>query len=293
VAGAAVAADAGRDAAAVVGALRRRGRVDADQRRGGAQTHGRRELMPYFPVDDQAAFHPKFIAAGNAAIGVWTRCGSWCKQHVSGGFVPAAIAFSIGGSRDVQKLVVVGLWEKVEGGYQFHDWNDQAGNFNADQEKARREKDRDRKRAQRAREKAEQVSADSPRDVRADGGVTPAGVTGGVTALPSPVPSPRTTDTRSSSVPETGASADGRDDRESVVLAERSLGYLDIDDFGKVRTAIARATQRVPSPGQVVQIVATILGRASNPKDPTAVVISSVRNDWAEWQQFLDADVAS
>lgn len=32
--------------------------------------------MPWFVVDDSAHSHPKFIKAGNAAVGLWMRCGS-------------------------------------------------------------------------------------------------------------------------------------------------------------------------------------------------------------------------
>jgi hypothetical protein len=59
--------------------------------------------MSYFPVDDQAAFHPKFVAAGNASIGLWTRAGSWCKANVSGGCVPPEVAALLGTKREARK----------------------------------------------------------------------------------------------------------------------------------------------------------------------------------------------
>lgn len=122
--------------------------------------------MPFFAVDDQAAFHPKFVAAGNAAIGLWTRAGSWSKANATGGKIPREISRAMGSSREVSTLVRVGLWEVLEGyGHQFHDWDHITGNFSDDQEKSRREKDRDRKRKQREREKQ---SRDKSRDVTPD-----------------------------------------------------------------------------------------------------------------------------
>ena len=33
--------------------------------------------MPWFIVDDSAHSHPKLIKAGNSAVGLWMRCGSY------------------------------------------------------------------------------------------------------------------------------------------------------------------------------------------------------------------------
>ena len=38
--------------------------------------------MPWFNVDDGFAFHRKAVRAGNAAIGLWTRAGSWWMRPV-------------------------------------------------------------------------------------------------------------------------------------------------------------------------------------------------------------------
>jgi hypothetical protein len=159
--------------------------------------------MSYFPVDDQAAFHPKFVAAGNASIGLWTRAGSWCKANVSGGRVPPEVAALLGTKREARKLVEVGLWEVAEdGAFQFHDWEHQAGNFAPDQEKSRRENDRERQRRKRdrdrkAREEAEASRTDSrdesrdpSRDNERDDQRESDRSHDGVTAPPSPYPSP-------------------------------------------------------------------------------------------------------
>jgi hypothetical protein len=246
--------------------------------------------MPYFPVDDQAAFHPKMLAAGNAAVGVWTRSGAWCKAHTSGGFVPESVAHAIGSRTEIRRLLTAGLWSMDEEdgihGYRFHDWQDQAGNFDAETEKAKKEaerkRNRDRKRRQRERDKQDGHGV-TP-------GVTPEAVTAG-NHLP-PSPSPLTTDRHTRPVLETDVSQ-GPDESESVeAICIRQAAALGVD-FAKVKTAIGKACGRFPDPSGVVRIIVTVLERAKPPvKSPTGLVLAAVRDDWAEWQQMLDEAVA-
>lgn len=120
--------------------------------------------MSYFPVNDQAAFHPEFVAAGNASIGRWTRAGSWCKANVSGGRVPPEVAALLGTKREARKLVEVGLWEVAEdGAFQFHDLEHQARNFAPDQEKSRRQNDPERQRRKRERDRKAREEAEASR----------------------------------------------------------------------------------------------------------------------------------
>lgn len=79
--------------------------------------------MPWFKVDDTLALHPKVAQAGNAAMGLWIRAGSWSAQHLTDGFVPDYILPPLGGRpTDAKRLVSVGLWIVADGGWQFHDW---------------------------------------------------------------------------------------------------------------------------------------------------------------------------
>jgi hypothetical protein len=79
--------------------------------------------MPWFQVDDQLPVHRKVTAAGNAAMGLWVRAGSWCQQNLTGGFVPTDVVRSLGTIGQANALVASGLWHKEEGGYIFHDWD--------------------------------------------------------------------------------------------------------------------------------------------------------------------------
>lgn len=68
--------------------------------------------MPWFVVDDNAHSHPKFIKAGNSAVGLWMRCGSYAAQHLTDGIVPGAIAKMYGSKPQITKLLAAGLWHE-------------------------------------------------------------------------------------------------------------------------------------------------------------------------------------
>ena len=83
--------------------------------------------MTWIKVDDSFGDHPKVMALGRdrmAGLGVWTAASCYCARHLTDGFVPAAVAEGFGHARIIGKLVDVGLFDKVPGGYQLHDWLD-------------------------------------------------------------------------------------------------------------------------------------------------------------------------
>jgi hypothetical protein len=78
--------------------------------------------MPWFKVDDTLAFHHKSVAAGNAAMGLWVRAGSWSMQTLSDGFVPDVLVSQLGSTSQAARLVSVGLWDRLPEGFAFHEW---------------------------------------------------------------------------------------------------------------------------------------------------------------------------
>lgn len=78
--------------------------------------------MVWFKVDDNLAFHHKAMAAGNPAIGMWVRAGSFCAQQLTDGFVPDHMVPTLGTKALAAKLVAAGLWHRVRNGFQFHEW---------------------------------------------------------------------------------------------------------------------------------------------------------------------------
>jgi hypothetical protein len=79
--------------------------------------------MTWFKVDDSFHSHPKALKAGNAALGLWVRCGSYCAQHLTDGFIPREIALLYGTTSLASKLVAAGLWTVVQDGWKMHDWH--------------------------------------------------------------------------------------------------------------------------------------------------------------------------
>lgn len=113
----------------------------------------------WFKVDDNLATHPKVLRAGNAAMGLWVRAGSWCGQHLTDGFVAAEALTMIGSLEQAETLVEVGLWDEVEGGYQFHQWEERQPS------KASTEQRREAERQRKAEWRAEQAKKrESQRD---------------------------------------------------------------------------------------------------------------------------------
>ena len=101
--------------------------------------------MTWFKVDDQLAIHPKAIAAGNSAMGLWVRAGSWCGAHLTGGALPKHMVGTLGAQlRDAKRLVEVGLWDATDVGYQFRGWDEYQPAKS--QVEAKRVADRERKR---------------------------------------------------------------------------------------------------------------------------------------------------
>lgn len=66
--------------------------------------------MPWFKIDDGFHCHPKVLAAGTPAVGLYVRCGSWAAQQTSEGIIPRQIARMYGTPRMARALVDAGLW---------------------------------------------------------------------------------------------------------------------------------------------------------------------------------------
>lgn len=98
--------------------------------------------MAWFKVDDQLAFNAKIVAAGNEAMGLWVRAGSWSAAQLTDGFVPNhmanAMANGMANECGADALVMAGLWHEVEGGFQFHDWEEFQPSAETEKEKRRK-----------------------------------------------------------------------------------------------------------------------------------------------------------
>jgi hypothetical protein len=122
--------------------------------------------MPWFKIDDKAHSHPKFLRAGNAALGLWLRCGSYSAQHITEGHVPAVVAQLYGSAPQAAKLVKAGLWHEhghdcprcpdpPAGDYMIHDFLEDGRNTSRARHEAEKKKARDRQ----AKHREEQAAA--------------------------------------------------------------------------------------------------------------------------------------
>jgi DnaD/phage-associated family protein len=88
--------------------------------------------MTWVKIDDLLPDHPKVRRAGPAAAWLYIAGLCYCSRYLTDGFIADAALpwmgqYSKGRARTLAaKLVEVGLWERVDGGYQVHDylqWN--------------------------------------------------------------------------------------------------------------------------------------------------------------------------
>ena len=81
--------------------------------------------MAYIQVEASVRTHRKFLKAGPAASWLWL-CGmGYCQDGLTDGFIPfeALDYLGVKAPKNLKsKLVEVGLWELVEGGWQVHDY---------------------------------------------------------------------------------------------------------------------------------------------------------------------------
>ena len=122
--------------------------------------------MPWFKIDDSAHMHPKWVKAGNAALGLWMRCGSYSAQHLTEGIIPAEIARLYGTAPQAAKLVKVGLWHQAghdcprcpqpgNSDYAMHDFFEGGRNTTRAQAQAAREAAAERQRKRRSKQNTE------------------------------------------------------------------------------------------------------------------------------------------
>lgn len=80
--------------------------------------------MPWFRLEDSFHSHPKVLAAGNEAVGLYVRCGTYAAQHLTNGFIPEQIALLYGSQALVDTLVATKLWRRTRGGWRMPDYLD-------------------------------------------------------------------------------------------------------------------------------------------------------------------------
>lgn len=79
--------------------------------------------MTFVLLDDASWSHPKALRAGNEAWGAFTRMLAYCSTHLTDGIIDSEVALSIAvRPRVIDKLVTVGLLERVGDTFRVHDY---------------------------------------------------------------------------------------------------------------------------------------------------------------------------
>ena len=93
----------------------------------------------WFKADDDLAFHRKTLRAGNAAMGLWIRAGTWLRQPANArpdapGVITYAELRQMGTAAEIKKLIDAGgpggtgflepIKYQGERACRFHDWQD-------------------------------------------------------------------------------------------------------------------------------------------------------------------------
>lgn len=150
-------------------------------------------------IDDNYPDHPKVVAAGEAAayLNIVGIC--YSSRHLTDGYIPAEQIPRMTVSKKrrelVQKLIDVGLWNEVPGGYQIHDYLDY--HPGADAVRSQRAAGRERK-AEAARKR---------KGLPVDSGRNPSGIPADSSRLPSdPYPYPYPYPSQAQPIPQTSPS---------------------------------------------------------------------------------------
>lgn len=115
----------------------------------------------WLKLDDRFHDHPKVVAAGNAAVGLWVRCADYSAAYDLDGFIPRAAMLAKSEHPTQQRaLQRVGLWVPTEQGFVIPDFLEY--NPSGDENRARRAKDAQRKREMRARANGQQEALWEP-----------------------------------------------------------------------------------------------------------------------------------
>jgi hypothetical protein len=135
--------------------------------------------VTWFKIDDGFDNHPKIIKVGNAAAGLYVRCGAYCARHLTDGFISNEICRQYGSKRLFMLLVKEGLWEPTSDGYIMHDYlsyNPSRAEVEAERkaaaERQRQSRERRRSHAVSHAVTGADVTRDSQRESRRESRVT-------------------------------------------------------------------------------------------------------------------------
>ena len=221
--------------------------------------------MTWGKVDDRLHSHSKARRA-REAMALWVLALSWCCAELTDGFVPSDMPELLipGGDAMADKLVSVGLWERTDDGFRFHDWHE----FQPSAASVKQARDAAKDRMQRIRKgRSHDVRANTTRtnsehnanEQRSSSEVRPK------FALPVPVPEPIS---KNPPYPPPGDSGrDGtsdqpsEDERRADVEAVASVGRTIDPSLDRDAVDERRASERDPAEREPVDPMRRLAGQ--------------------------------
>ena len=128
--------------------------------------------MSWFRLDDKFHSNQKVIAARNAAVGLYVRCGTWSADQGTEGRIPSHVALMFGTKAEIARVSAAGLWQPTDYGYLIRDYLEY--NLSNDEVGERREKRAEAGRAggiksgESRRSKREASASDSGKQIEAN-----------------------------------------------------------------------------------------------------------------------------
>lgn len=233
--------------------------------------------MPWFKVDDALALHMKAITAGNAALGLWVRAGSWSMQQLTDGFIPNQIVAALGATTaDAAALVSARLWDAAPGGFQFHDWAEYQPT--REQVLAERADAAERMRRVRANRKAHVRANEQPNEARTfgDGSASPS----------RPVPLTDSYVSESSPDPAVRETTDAIEPSKTEQAMAAQMGLTAV---AAIAEQVRKHTGRTVDVAGALAVSRHLLGKArGEPRVPQRYVIGAISRSPFEVQQFID-----
>lgn len=107
--------------------------------------------MPWVRIDEKAMDHPKIMRLSDGAFRLWVAGLAYCQKHLTDGAIPReALKLLPAMTRGrVGELVLGGMWEQAELGFQVHhylEWNDSRAHVTKARDDAKTRLQRHRKR---------------------------------------------------------------------------------------------------------------------------------------------------
>lgn len=235
--------------------------------------------MTWVRIDDHFDEHPKLAEAGTICWGIWLAGIAYCNRNLTDGFIPWTVARSLGsweildverdeekgrkvwsigrtsgmGGEDmdtewiIERLVFVGLWDQVDGGFRIHDYDDYQPSKAEVMEE--RSKNKDRQADWRKRHPKNNAATNAGSNA-----VSHPPTNGSVTGAPYPVPEPVTEvllNVLSNGAPEPWVDPwqlyQKRSHRKSLSQKERD--WIEDLNVRHSRTELCRALEAIP-PGR-------------------------------------------